>query len=161
MRVAILTISDSTARGDRIDASGNVIAEWVAARADTMSARTVVANESGDIVRTLIEWCDDDVADLVMTTGGTGLSPWDVTPEATRAVIERETPGIMERIRISAINSFPGAALGRGLAGVRGGTLIINLPGSVGGVRDGLHAVDPVVGHAVAALREHVTNHGP
>jgi molybdenum cofactor synthesis domain-containing protein len=161
VRVAILTISDSTARGERLDVSGNVIAEWVAARADTMSARTVVSDESVDIVRTLIEWCDNDVADLIVTTGGTGLAPRDVTPESTRAVIERETPGITERIRISAIDSFPGAALGRGIAGVRGSTLIINLPGSVGGVRDGLHAIDPVVGHAVAVLREHVTDHGP
>ena len=159
MRIAILTISDASSRGERPDTSGEAIARWAELRGDAVAARALVPDENVDIVRQLLAWCDGDEADLVLTTGGTGLAPRDVTPEATRAVIEREAPGIAERIRVSAMDKFPRAALSRGLAGTRHRTLIINLPGSPGGVSDALVALDPIVEHAVAILRGEETDH--
>jgi molybdenum cofactor synthesis domain-containing protein len=153
MRVAILTISDAGARGERTDTSGEAAENWATGRKYSIVARALVPDETGAIVSHLVTWADADAADLVLTTGGTGLSDRDVTPEATRAVIEREAPGIAERIRILSLQSFPRAALSRGLAGVRKRTLIVNLPGSTSGVRDGLAALDPIIDHAVAVLR--------
>ena len=147
MRVAVLTISDAGARGERDDRSGDAIVEWVRGRGDELAARV------------LTRWCDDDVADLVLTTGGTGLAPRDVTPEATRAVLERDAPGIAERIRVLSLDRFPRAALSRGLAGTRSRSLIVNLPGSTGGVRDALAALEPIVSHAIAILRDQPTDH--
>ena len=161
MRIAILTISDAGARGERADRSGDAIAAWAAARGHTVAARELVADETARIVPRLVRWCDDDDADLILTTGGTGLSPRDVTPEAMRAVLEREAPGIAERLRGSAAPTFPKAALARGLAGVRAQTLIVNLPGSPGGVSDYLAALEPIVEHAVAIARGEATEHGP
>jgi molybdenum cofactor synthesis domain-containing protein len=159
-RLAILTISDSAAAGARVDTSGDAIAAWGGARGWEIAARDTVPDESAHIVARLVEWCDGDVADVVLTTGGTGLGPRDITPEATRAVIEREALGIAERIRILSLESFPRAALSRGLAGSRARTLIVNLPGSTGGVRDGLTALDPIIDHAVQILRGDITDHG-
>jgi len=95
----------------------------------------------------------------VLTTGGTGLSPRDITPEATRAVIERDAPGIAERLRVTSMERFPRAALSRGLAGVRNRSLVVNLPGSTGGVRDALAALDPIVDHAIQIVRGTPTDH--
>ena len=159
MRVAVLTISDAGARGERADASGDAITAWAAERGYEVSARALVPDDSVDIVRQLVSWCDGDVADLVLTTGGTGLSPRDNTPEATRAVLEREADGIAERLRIACIESFPRAALSRGVAGSRNRSLIVNLPGSTSGVRDALHALVPIVDHAVAIVRAERTDH--
>ena len=159
MRIAVLTISDAASRGERADTSGDAIVRWAELRGDTLAARALVPDENGEIVRHLLEWCDGDQADLVLTTGGTGLSPRDVTPEATRAVLEREAPGIAERLRATAMDRFPRAALSRGLAGTRHRTLIVNLPGSPSGVNDALVALDPIVDHAVAILRGNETDH--
>ena len=160
MRIAVLTISDAGARGARADTSGAAIVSWAEKRGDTIAARELVPDETSAIVRRLIIWCDGDIADVVLTTGGTGLAPRDVTPEATRAVLEREAPGIAERIRVSCIASFPRAALSRGLAGVRHRTLIVNLPGSPGGVRDALDALAPIIQHATDIIRGSATDHG-
>ncbi|MDH5197914.1 MAG: MogA/MoaB family molybdenum cofactor biosynthesis protein [Gemmatimonadota bacterium] len=159
MRVAILTISDACARGERADGSGDAIAAWAAERGHEVAARSLVPDETGPVARTIAEWADSDTADLVVTTGGTGLTARDVTPEATRAVLEREAPGIAEAIRASAVPRFPRAALSRGLAGVRGRSLIVNLPGSPGGVRDGLAVLDGIVDHAVDLVRGINTSH--
>ena len=119
----------------------------------TLAARALVPDETGAHRAALCGWADGDQADLILTTGGTGLTPRDVTPEATRAVLDKEAPGIAEALRMSVYPRFPRAALSRGLAGVRGRTLIVNLPGSPGGVSDGspswsrsCHAVDLVRG---------------
>ncbi len=160
MRVAVLTISDAGARGERDDASGDAAAEW-ATTCGSIAARAIVPDEVVAIVKQLTEWCDGDVADLVLTTGGTGLSARDVTPEATRAVLEREAPGIAERLRTVTGELFPRAALGRGVAGVRARTLVVNLPGSTSGVIESLSAFEPIARHAVDIVRGAATEHSP
>ena len=159
MRVAILTISDAGARGERADDSGDAAAEWAVGQGAEVVARAIVPDDTVEIVRCLITWCDDDMADLVLTTGGTGLSARDVTPEATLAVIEREATGIAERLRTVTGAEFPRAALSRGIAGIRAHTLIVNLPGSTKGVRDSLDAFTPIARHAVDILRGAPTDH--
>ena len=160
MRVAILTISDAGSRGERADRSGPLAADWVATHGWQVTERSLVPDEPAAISATLRAWADGDRADLILTTGGTGLAPRDVTPEATRAVLEREAPGIAEAMRAAVLGRFPRAALSRAVAGTRGRTLIINLPGSPGGVRDGLAVLDGIVEHAVELLRGDRTEHG-
>ena len=159
LRVAILTISDAGSRGERSDASGDLIARWAKEHAYTVAERSLVPDDTVRIVSTLTEWCDGDRADLILTTGGTGLTERDVTPEATRAILNKEAPGIAEALRMTSFPRFPRAALSRGLAGVRGKTLIVNLPGSPGGVRDGLGVLSQLVEHAVELVRGVRTAH--
>ncbi len=159
MRIAVLTISTAGSRGLRADTSGDAAVAWAKGMGQFVE-RSIVSDDTVAIVRQLLAWCDGDVADLVLTTGGTGLSARDVTPEATRAVIEREAPGISERLRAVTGVTFERAALSRGVAGVRARTLIVNLPGSTYGVTDCLAAFAPIARHAVDILRGAETDHG-
>ena len=159
VRVAVLTISDAGARGERRDLSGEEIVQWIEARGWRVAERALVPDEPREISATLARWADDDRADLVLTTGGTGLTERDVTPEATSGILDRQAPGIPEAMRVAVVARFPRAALSRGVAGVRRRTLIINLPGSPSGVRDGLSVLDGIAGHAVELVRGTQTSH--
>lgn len=160
IRVAILTISDAGSRGAREDRSGAALVAWAEQHGWQVSERAMVPDDAPVISRTLAGWADAGRADLILTTGGTGLTRRDVTPEATRAVLERDAPGIPEAMRAAVLRDFPRAALSRAVAGTRARTLIINLPGSPGGVRDGLAVLDGIVEHAVALIRGERTEHG-
>jgi molybdenum cofactor synthesis domain-containing protein len=159
IRLGILTVSDAGSRGERADGSGDAIAAWAAERKYGVAARDLVPDETGRIAAVLAGWADAGTVDLILTTGGTGLTARDVTPEATRAVLDKEAPGIAEALRMAVYTRFPRAALSRGVAGVRGRTLIINLPGSPGGVRDGLAVLADLVDHAVELVRGERTGH--
>jgi molybdenum cofactor synthesis domain-containing protein len=152
-RVAILTVSDRSSQGQREDASGAVIREIVTSElgAEVVAYR-IVPDERPDIEAALRAWADDRAADLVLTTGGTGLAPRDITPEATRAVLDREVPGIPEAMRAASLERTPFAMLSRMAAGTRGGTLIINLPGSPKAVRENLAVIVPALPHAIEKL---------
>ena len=159
LRLAILTISDAGSRGERADTSGDAIAAWAVGKGYQLAGRALVPDETGRIAAAIAAWADSDSADLVLTTGGTGLTARDVTPEATRAVLDKEAPGIAEALRMTAYPRFPRAALSRGAAGVRGRTLIVNLPGSTGGVKDGLAVLNDLVEHAIELVRGEKTAH--
>jgi len=159
LRLAILTISDAGSRGERADGSGDLIAGWAKERGYTLAERALVPDETGRIASMLSEWADGDRADVILTTGGTGLTARDVTPEATRAILDKEAPGLAEALRMSAFPKFPRAALSRGLAGVRAKTLIVNLPGSTGGVRDGLAVLADLLDHAVELVKGEKIGH--
>ncbi|SMB99925.1 molybdopterin adenylyltransferase [Thermanaeromonas toyohensis ToBE] len=153
IRVAILTASDKGARGEREDKSAEVIRELVARIGGQVVAYAVVPDERQVIATKLREFCDEVGADLILTTGGTGFGPRDVTPEATKEVIEREVPGLPEAMRAQGLKVTPQAMLSRAVAGIRGKSLIINLPGSPRGVRENLEAVLPALPHGLAVLK--------
>lgn len=153
IRVAIVTVSDGVARGERSDTSGRAIADWAAQRGHEVVAQVLLADDASAITATLIRLADDGAADVVLTTGGTGLTARDVTPEATRAAIEREAPGISEAIRHEGAPHTSYAWLARGISGTRAQSLIVNLPGSESGVRDALNVLDRILAHAVQLLR--------
>jgi molybdenum cofactor synthesis domain-containing protein len=157
-RASVLTISDSASRGQRKDSAGPLIAEFLTLTGRfTMVDREIVPDETDAISSALRKWCDSGSCDLIVTTGGTGLSPRDVTPEATLRVIEREIPGIAEAMRLEGLKNTRRAMLSRAVCGTRRETLIINLPGSPGGVRDGLSAISEVLEHAIKKIQGDVT----
>ena len=159
IRVGILTASTLGARGERQDTSGQAIRELVATIGGSVEAYRVVSDDRDLIAQALRDWCDDLRLDVILTTGGTGLSPTDVTPEATRAVIEREVPGFAEAMRLEGLKHTPRAMLSRALAGVRGQSLIVNLPGSPKGVHESLGAILDVLPHAIEILQRRPTDH--
>jgi molybdenum cofactor synthesis domain-containing protein len=152
-RIAVLTVSDGVAAGTRTDTSGAAVTAWIAGRSATLAAHDVVPDAADAIAAALLALADRDDVDVILTTGGTGLTSRDVTPEATRAVIDRDVPGIAERLRLAGADHTPYASISRGIAGTRGSTLIVNLPGSTSGVRDGLGVLDDIIDHAVQLLR--------
>lgn len=154
MRFGILTISDRSFRGERADASGPALENVILANGGHVSATQIVADEVDDISKVLVNWSDSDILDVLLTTGGTGFAPRDVTPEATRLVIERLTPGFDEAMRASSLQITKHAMLSRAISGIRGHTIIINLPGSPKAAVENFLIVLPVLEHAVKLLRE-------
>ena len=157
MRAAVLTVSDGVSAGERDDESGDVLADALGGDGWEVERR-VVPDDRDEIVSALRELTAS--AGLVLTTGGTGFGPRDVTPEATASVLDRPAPGIAEAIRADAGSKTPHGMLSRGLAGISGEALIVNLPGSPGACRDGWAVLSPAVGHAVKLLAAETTEHG-
>jgi molybdenum cofactor synthesis domain-containing protein len=154
MKIGILTISDRGSRGEYEDRSGPLIVSILQSRTPwQVTHQTIIPDEIETIADTLIAWADEGVT-LILTTGGTGFAPRDITPEATRRVIERETPGIVEALRAESLKITKHAMLSRAVAGIRGRTLIINLPGSPKAVRENLEVLLPVLPHALELLAD-------
>ncbi len=153
IRVGILTVSDRSSRGERPDASGPALAAAVQDRGWEVVRQGILPDDLQALKQALADWCDSGEMDVLLTTGGTGFSPRDVTPEATLAVIERPTPGLAEAMRAEGLKVTPHAMLSRAVAGIRGQTLIVNLPGSPKGAMENLQVVLPVLPHAVELLR--------
>jgi molybdenum cofactor synthesis domain-containing protein len=151
-RAAVITASNRSARGERADSSGRLLADRLRALGCSVDDVTVVPDDVPAIQAALRTALAAGV-DLVVTTGGTGVGPTDVTPEATRPLLEREVPGIAEAVRLAARDRVPTSVLSRGLAGTVGATLVVNLPGSPGGVRDGVGVLAPILGHVLSQLR--------
>jgi molybdopterin adenylyltransferase len=159
IRTGILTLSDKGARGERLDTSGAAIRELMAGIGGTQERYAIIPDERSQIAETLRSWTDSGDLDLIITTGGTGLSPRDVTPDATAAVLDYQTPGLAEAMRAEGLRHTPMAMLSRAVCGVRGRTLIINLPGSEKGVRENLSVLLPVLPHAIETLRGAAGDH--
>jgi molybdenum cofactor synthesis domain-containing protein len=157
IRFGILTISDRSSRGERADASGPALVSLIQAGGLSVVKQALLPDEESAIRASLIAWADSSEMDVILTTGGTGFSPRDVTPEATRAVIQREAPGLAEAMRLASLKITPHAMLSRIVTGIRGKTLIINLPGSPKGAVENLQVVLPVLSHAVQLLHEDPT----
>jgi molybdopterin adenylyltransferase len=156
VKAAVLTVSDRVSRGEADDTSGNLLEELL--RADGYQVERRVVPDEADEIAAAIEDLAARAA-VVLTTGGTGLAPRDVTPEATRTVLQREAPGIAEALRADSIAKTPHGLLSRGVAGVVGQTLVVNLPGSTGGCRDGYAILRPALGHALSLLADEPTRH--
>jgi len=152
MKVSILTVSDRSASGERDDVSGPVLEELVAGQGWQLSSYDIIPDETEQIEKRLLDLVDADGVDLVLTTGGTGFGPRDVTPEATMQIIEREAPGFAEVMRLESVKKTPHGMLSRGVSGIRGATLIVNLPGSPKAVRECFAAIAPALPHAVQLL---------
>lgn len=153
IKAVVITVSDRGSRGERPDGSGPEIAGMLRSAGMEIVGRQIVPDEKADIRRLLIEWSDERCVDLILTTGGTGVSPRDVTPDATREVIEREIPGMAEAMRRQSAAITPHAMISRALAGIRGRTLIINLPGSPKGARENLSVLLPALSHAIEKIK--------
>jgi molybdenum cofactor synthesis domain-containing protein len=154
IRVAVLTISDRSSRGEREDLSGKVLVDLVQKQGWKVIDQSIVPDEIEQIKQALIAWCDQSLVDLILTTGGTGVAPRDVTPEATTAVIQRPSPGLAEAMRYESLKVTPHAMLSRATAGIRARTLIINFPGSPKAVAENFLVVLPVIPHAVELLQD-------
>ena len=155
IQVGVLTVSDRSARGERPDASGPVIMQFVHDVLKWNAAQTaIVADDASAICSKLVEWCDEAKLGLIFTTGGTGFSLRDVTPEATRAIIDREAPGLAEAMRAASLKLTPHAMLSRAVCGIRCSTLIVNLPGSPKACRESLETIAPALPHAMQLLGE-------
>ncbi len=159
--VGILTISDAASRGQRVDTSGENIATLISKLDVAINARKVVPDEADQIADTFKAWSDTQRLDLILSTGGTGLAPRDVTPEATRRIIDREVPGLAELMRLESAKRNIHAILSRGIVGVRGKTLIVNLPGSPKGVVEMLEIIMPVLPHAIQIMKGVQDDHTP
>jgi molybdopterin adenylyltransferase len=153
MKAGILTISDKGSRQERVDTSGPAVTEVLKEIGAVIEKYEIIPDEKEAIARKLVEYTDELCLDLVVTTGGTGVAPRDVTPDATRMVIEKEIPGMAEAMRMESLKKTPHAVISRALAGIRGRTLIINLPGSPRGATENLHAILKAIPHAVAKIQ--------
>jgi len=154
IRFGILTISDRSARGERTDSSGPALAALIQAQGWSVTMQTILPDDKSAIRSSLLEWADGGDCDVILTTGGTGFASRDVTPEATRAVIEREAPGLAEAMRLESFKKTPHAMLSRAVAGICRRALIVNLPGSPKGAVENLHTILPVLPHAVQLLKD-------
>lgn len=154
MRIGILTVSDRSSRGERADASGPVLAELVKEQGWGVAERLILPDDVEILRDTLILWADSGDMDIILTTGGTGFAPRDVTPEATRLVVDRLAPGLGEAMRAASSQITPHAMLSRAIAGMRGKVLIVNFPGSPKAARENFQVVMPVLSHAVQLLQE-------
>ena len=154
IRFGILTLSDRSARGERADASGPALADLIRAENWSVAEQAILPDDESAIRSKLMEWADSGRFDVILTTGGTGFALRDVTPEATRAVIQRDAPGLAETMRAESLKKTPHAMLSRAVAGIRGQTLIVNLPGSPKGAIENLQTITPVLSHAVQLLKD-------
>jgi molybdopterin adenylyltransferase len=154
MRIAILTVSDRAWHGERPDASGPALVEAVLAQGWQVVYTLILPDDLEQLTTQIAQWADSGTVDVILTTGGTGFSPRDVTPEATTAVIQRPAPGLAEAMRQASLKITPHAMLSRAVAGIRGRTLIINLPGSPRGALENLTVIAPVIPHAVQLLTD-------